>query len=155
MLRPGISPAMGFAALRVPNPLAGRLPRRSVRVVGLVGIILALSLMDLMLTLTYVMEIGLIEDNPLARRVMQAGGPGLLIAWKLLSVGFAGWVLLRYRSRGVAELAAVFSAGVMVWLTARWVGYIETSALLTPALAEMEIHGQGHWVTLSEADAGS
>ena len=43
----------------------------------------------------------------------------------------------------------------MVWLTARWVGYIETSALLTPALAEMEIHGQGHWVTLSEADSGS
>lgn len=151
MNRPGIQPALGIAALTAPR-WTGRLPRRSLRVAALVGIILVLSLTDLLLTLTYVTEVGLIEDNPVARGVMRTGGAGLLVFWKLLSVGFAAGVLLRFRKRGVAELAAVFSAGVMVWLTARWVDYIETSAMLTPALAEMEVHGQGHWVTLSEAD---
>lgn len=149
MNRPGIRPALGIASLRMPT-LAERLPRRSVRVAALVGVILILSLADLALTLTYVLHVGLIEDNPLARVVMQGGGPRALIAWKLLSIALAAAILLRFRGRGVAEAGAIFSAIVMVWLTARWVQYIDTSAELTPALAEMDLYGQGHWVTLVE-----
>jgi hypothetical protein len=121
-------------------------------VAALVGIILVLSLADLLLTLTYVLHIGLIEDNPLARRVIETGGPALLIFWKLASVGFAAGVLLRFRTRRVAEIGAVLCAVVMVWLTTRWVQYIEMSPELTPALADMDRIGGGHWVTLAEVE---
>ncbi|MBK7403295.1 MAG: hypothetical protein IPJ41_01345 [Phycisphaerales bacterium] len=128
-----------------------RLPRRSLRVAGLVGIVLVLSLVDLLLTLIYATQIGLIEDNPLARAIMHLGGPWLVIAWKVLTVGFAAGVLIRFRRRGVAEIAAVVCAAVMTWLTVHWFAYIDTSAQLTAALHEMEFYGQGHWVTMADA----
>lgn len=128
------------------------MPRRPARVVALVGIILALSLVDLLLTLTYVLHVGLIEDNPVARTVIEIGGPGLLIVWKLVSVGFGAGVLLRFRGRGCSEVAAVLCACVMVWLTARWVQYIDMSPELTPALADMDRIGGGNWVTLAEVE---
>ncbi len=148
---PGIQPTAGLAAPS-PSGLARRVPSRSTRVTAMVAVILALSLVDLLLTLTYVLHIGLIEDNPVARGVMQTGGPGLLIFWKLLSVGFAGGVLLRFRTRGTAEAAAALCACVMVWLTARWVGYIDASAGLTGAIDQMDHVSQGNWVTLVEVE---
>lgn len=150
MNRPGIQPALGVAECRVPYRLraaAQRLPGRSARVVALLGIILSLSLADLALTLTYVTEIGLIEDNPVARMVLHAGGPGLLIAAKLGSVGFATAVLFWARRRAFAEGAALFGALVMIWLMARWIGYIDTSAELTASIEEWEHHSQGAWMT--------
>lgn len=117
---------------------------------GLLAIVLTLSLIDLVLTLTYVMEIGLIEDNPLAREIIRIGGPALLIAWKLATTGFACGVLLAVRRRGIAEAAAVLCTLVMIWLTARWVGYIEASAELSSAVHEMETLGQGGWVTAAK-----
>lgn len=154
MNRPGIQPALGVAECRVPYRLraglARRTPRRSIRVSVLVGVILALSLTDLALTLIYVTEIGLIEDNPAARAVLRTGGPALLVAAKLASVGFAAGVLLWARRRGVAEVAALFGALVMAWVTARWIGYIETSAELTASLEEWQEHSQGAWMTTAE-----
>jgi hypothetical protein len=156
MNRPGIQPALGVAECRVPYRLragvARRMPRRSVRVGVLVGVILALSLADLALTLVYVTEIGLIEDNPLAREVLRAGGPGLLVVAKLGSVGFTTGVLFWARRRGIAELAALFGALVMGWVTARWIGYIETSAQLTATMEEWEHHSQGAWMTTAEVE---
>ena len=118
----------------------------------LLGVILVLSLADLMLTLIYVMEIGLIEDNPLARLVLRAGGPGGLVAAKLASVGFAIGVLFWVRTRGIAEVAAIVGAVVMIWVTARWVGYIEASAHLNATVEELEHHSQGAWMMLAEIE---
>lgn len=146
---------MGVAACRLPTALRtalwGRLPRRSARVAVLLGIILVLSLADLVLTLTYVMEIGLIEDNPIARLVLRTGGPWMLIAAKLASVGFTLGVLFWARKRGIAEVAAVVGTIVMIWVTLRWVGYIDASAQLSASLEDMEHHSQGAWVTMTEA----
>src|SRR5690606_29862953 len=100
----------------------------------------------------YVTEIGLIEDNPMARMVLRAGGPALLIAAKLGSVGFSAGVLCWARRRGIAEGAAVLGAVVMIWVTARWIGYIEASSELTASLEEWEHHSQGAWMTTAEVE---
>ena len=128
------------------------MPSRSLRVSALVAAILALSLVDLILTLTYIMEIGMIEDNPIARVIISTGGPALLIAWKILTVGFASTVLLLARKRHITEVAAIFGMLVMVWLTIHWVQYIEASAKLTCATQEMDRLGQGHWVSAADTD---
>ncbi len=118
----------------------------------MLGVILVLSIADLVLTLTYVMEIGLIEDNPIARLVLQTGGPVLLVVAKLSSVGFTIGVLFWARKRGIAEVAAVIGAVVMIWVTGRWVGYIEASVHLTATIEEMEHHSQGAWMMLAEVE---
>lgn len=150
MIRPGIQPCLGIAAAPNLSGLTRRLPRRSLRVAGLVGVVLVLSLVDLLLTLIYATQIGLIEDNPLARAIMRSGGTGLVTLWKVLTVGFTAFVLLRFRRRGIAEAAAVVCALVMTWLTIHWFQYIETSAELTSALHDMDFYGQGHWITLAD-----
>ncbi|MFG0260432.1 MAG: DUF5658 family protein [Phycisphaerales bacterium JB041] len=119
----------------------------------LLAIIVVLSLLDLLLTLIHVTEIGLIEDNPVARFVLATGGPRLLIAAKLASVGFCTGVLFWARRRGFAELAAVFGAVVLVWLTIRWGSYIQVFAGVSASMEELEHHGQGAWVTLAEVPA--
>ncbi len=143
---------MGIASCRLPEAVVRRIPGRSRRVVVLLGVILVLGLADLVLTLIYVMEIGLIEDNPIARLVLETGGPGSLVVGKLASVGFTIGVLFWVRTRGIAEVAAVFGAVVMIWVTARWMGYIETSAHLTASLEEMEFHSNGAWMSLVEVE---
>jgi len=151
MNRPGFQPALGIADCRAAfgllSAITHSLPRRSARVVVLLGVIVALSLADLALTMTHVMEIGLIEDNPIARLVLRTGGPGLLVAAKLASLAFAVGVICWARKRGIAEVAAVIGAVVMVWVTVRWVGYIDASAHLSASVEELEAHGGGAWMT--------
>ncbi len=130
-----------------------RRPTRSHRVLLWVAVIAALSLIDLGLTMIYIMEIGLIEDNPIARMMIQMGGPWLLVAWKVATAGFACSVLIAAREHRVAEVGAVFGMIVMVWLTMHWIAYIEMSARLTCAASEMDRLGQGHWVSVSAGDA--
>lgn len=127
--------------------LGGVLPRRSVRVAAMVAAVLALSLGDLALTLTYVLQVGLIEDNPIARGVLAAAGPAGLVAWKLLTLGLACGVLLGARRTRAGEYGAAIALAVMVWLTWRWVAYIETSAHFSGALCIVEDLSDGAWVT--------
>ncbi len=141
---------MGVASCRFPDVLRGRLPARPVRVTFLLAVIVVLSILDLLLTLIYVTEIGLIEDNPVARLVLETGGPGLLIAAKLASVGFCVGVLFWARRRGFAEVAAVFGTVVLIWLTIRWMSYMHVFSGVSASMAEFEQHGQGAWVTLAE-----
>lgn len=141
---------MGVAAFRLPCSLTHRLPARPTRVALLLAIIVVLSLLDLLLTLIYVTEIGLIEDNPVARFVLATGGPRLLVAAKLASVGFCTGVLYWARHRGFSELAAVFGAAVLIWLTIRWGSYMHVFSGVSASMEELEHHGQGAWVTLAE-----
>lgn len=141
---------MGVAAFRLPDPVVSRLPGRSTRVAFLLAVIVVLSMLDLLLTLIYVTEIGLIEDNPVARFVLQTGGPGLLIVTKIASVGFCTGVLFWARRRGFAEVAALFGAVVLVWLTVRWVNYIHVFTDVTASIEELEDHSQGAWMTMAE-----
>lgn len=141
---------MGVAALRSPCSALNRLPGRQARVAALLAVIVVLSLLDLLLTLIHVTEIGLIEDNPVARLVLETGGPRLLIAAKLASVGFCTGVLFWARRRAFAELAALFGAVVLIWLTIRWGSYMRVFADVSASMEELEHHGQGAWVTLAE-----
>jgi hypothetical protein len=137
------------ACVEVPPAQAAvlRIPGRPLRVAMLVAAVAVLSLVDLVLTLTFILEIGLIEDNPIARALLGWGGPAMLVVWKVITAGFATTVLFWARRHAIAEVAAIFGAIVMIWLTARWVQYIETSAQLSSAVHEMEALGQGGWVT--------
>lgn len=117
----------------------------------MLAVIVALSLIDLLLTLIYVTEIGLIEDNPVARLIMQVGGAPLLVVAKIASVGFCSGILFWARRRGIAEVAAAFGMLVLVWLTIRWLGYMHVFSNVVASLEELEHHGQGAWVTLADA----
>lgn len=144
---------MGVAGCTPGALFLDRLPGRSFRVGFMLAVIVVLSLLDLLLTLIYVTEIGLIEDNPVARLVLEIGGPRLLVAAKVVSVGFCTGVLFWARRRGIAELAAVIGVVVLVWLTVRWMSYMHVFSDVAASMEELEHHGQGAWVTLAEVPA--
>jgi hypothetical protein len=129
--RRAISPAF-FAALLAPGYRASRVGTL------LCGIVL-LSLADLYMTLVHLLNFGMLEANPVARSIMQYGSPAALIIWKLITVGMAVGILFFARHRRLAEWAALFCCGVLVWLTGRWVVY------------NMQV---GHWTADMHAIAG-
>lgn len=141
---------MGVAACRMPDALRSRLPGRPVRVCIALALIALLSLADLLLTLIYVTEIGLIEENPVARRVMQTGGPSLLVAAKLASVAVCVGILWWARARAISEAAAIFGLVVLCWLTVRWIEYTHVFSTVSASMEELELHGGQAWVTLAE-----
>src|SRR5258706_12723174 len=80
---------------------------RGPRVVALLTAVAILSLADLYMTLTHVMSFGMLEQNPVARMIMACGSPMALVAWKLVTVGFAIGVMYWLRRRPAAELGAI------------------------------------------------
>ena len=144
----------GWKASREAGPAAGPLPRRSLfrtrsaRVVWLLCAIVLLSLADLQMTYVHLTTIGLGEANPVARLVMSAESPALLIAWKLASVGLACGIFYLGRRRPLAEIAAWFCVLVLVWLMLRWGAYSTEMARVCPNLHMVMQSEAGAWVTM-------
>lgn len=111
--------------------------RRALRVTLLLVAVALMSLGDLYMTMTHLTGVGMMEDNPLARAIMSYNSPGLLAAWKLASVTLALSILFWARRTRHGEWAAWFCAGVLAWLTVRWVRYSDDLASLTPAIAQI------------------
>lgn len=125
---------------------------RGHRVIALLAAVVILSLADLYMTLTHAMSVGMLEQNPVARMIMAYGSPQGLIAWKLLTVGFAVWVMYRLRARPSAELGAVFCVAVLTWLTCRWTTYNDQVAQLTEDLRGLDTLTEPAWVTMNSGD---
>jgi hypothetical protein len=125
------------------------LRRRSERVWMLVSLIAAASLIDLHLTIVHLQGVGMIEANPLARWVMDAGCAWVLTLWKVASVGLALGIYLRHRHRALTEAAAWISAGIMIWLMLQWIGYSQHVGELTPVLHKIAHAEHVPWVTMS------
>ncbi len=108
-----------------------------------------MSLADLAMTLTYMTSVGMLESNPLARAVVQSGGPGMLVAWKLATVGLACGILIAASRRAIGEFGSVLGCLLLGWLMVQWFAYVEGAHELTPALCSLT-NGQVHdWVTVS------
>ena len=74
-----------------------RLPQllrsRPFRIVLLIAIGWVLGLTDLAMTLTYLMNIGLFEGNPLARWVIAMGSPAIVAGFKLATMVVSSSIL--------------------------------------------------------------
>ena len=111
---------------------------RSIRVTVLLAAVLVMSVADLLLTLIYVTQAGLLESNPLARMVMRDSGVEGVVIWKLLTVGLASFIFYMARKRLSGELGLIVSCAVLGWLMFHWTTYIDEVHTITPVLnAEM------------------
>ena len=72
---------------------------RGRRVCLLTAAIILASIADLVLTLTLLLNWGLSEGNPLARAVMSYQSPGMVVAWRLLTLALGVMILVRLRKR--------------------------------------------------------
>lgn len=124
---------------------------RTTRMILLLITLVALSLADLHLTLTYATSVGLLESNPIARAVMALGCADLLSVWKMGCVALACAILFAARRSRWSEPAAWFCVLLLVWLTFRWAAYIAEMDSITSALAAMRENGDPKWVMLGEA----
>lgn len=134
-----------LSRLHSPDPVA----RRSLRVWLLVLTIIALSLGDLWMTLTYLTSVGMGEANPVARLVMAYNSPNLLAAWKCASVALACLIFVFARKRLSSEIACWCCVGVLALLTVRWAQYATESAKLTPVLHAAHQYDGGQWVQMT------
>lgn len=122
---------------------------RAVRVVMLLAVVVVLSLADLYMTLAHVTGAGMLEENPLARRVMAFDSPALVVAWKGATAGIGVALLFAIRRRLSAELGAWACVLILTWLTIRWEQYAAHVADLTPYLPSMAEVSDGQWVAMS------
>ena len=123
---------------------------RAVRVTALLGVVLALSLIDLYLTLLFVTHTGMSESNPIARLLLRHGSLASVAAFKLGTVGLSSFILFRARRRGSAEAAAVVCAVAMALLTAHWMAFSHEQLRMAqhPTLAGLDefLRSDGDWV---------
>jgi hypothetical protein len=110
----------------------------------LLCLVVIVSLADLALTLIFLRSIGMSEGNPIARWVMGANCPWVLVLFKIVLVGFACTVLWRTRHSRAAKLGAGVGCLVMLWLCLRWVGY--TEQVSSVVMANPEITQTSTWV---------
>lgn len=148
MAVPGsVSPVGTLPIAPALDPLATAAQRRRAwRVMILTAAVLAMSLVDLHITLLYVRSVGMGEANPLARWVMMHFSPSVLIWWKLLTVALACAIFVTARRTRIAELGAWVACGLLVWLTIRWMIYSDEITVLTPVLHTLSEHESAKWV---------
>ncbi len=134
----------------LPAPVGRRtlLRTREARVCWLILAIAVLSIADLYMTLVHLTTIGLSEGNPVARLVMSTNSPGMLIAWKLTSVGAACLAFYAGRRKTIGELAAWFCCFVLVWLMLRWGAYSTELANISPQMHMLHQADAALWVTM-------
>ena len=113
---------------------------RSHRVLCLVAGLWLINLFDLVLTVLAHSQGVLAEMNPLARRLFPLG-PQALAVYKFTLVGIGSGVLIGYRKRLIAELAATAMLIVYAGVAVRWRLCYELyhiSAMPTTHPAELE-----------------
>ena len=123
---------------------------RGLRVCFLLVPILAMSIADLYLTLTYLRGPGMGEGNPIARWVMSANCVWALGAFKMGLVTLSCALLFKARHRLSGELASWLCCAVMVWLTLQWREYSEQMSALTPIIHHLATAPSGDWVRFTD-----
>ncbi|USN98627.1 MAG: hypothetical protein H6810_10715 [Phycisphaeraceae bacterium] len=121
---------------------------RSTRVLLLTFALVAMSLLDLYITLLYLQTVGLAEENPFARLVMSHGSAGLLASWKLATMLPTVMVLLLYRRHFTAEVLAWVACGVLLMVTIRWLEYTDQTDIQMMSIPTLQGGADHRWVTL-------
>jgi len=106
---------------------------RPARVVILLFAVMAMSIADLIMTLTYATSVGMVELNPLARAMM-SGSTRELVVWKLATVLLGTGILFFIRRTRGGEFGAWVCALVLGALTCHWINYNREASLLTREL---------------------
>lgn len=102
---------------------------RRFRVVLLLAAIVAMSAIDLYLTILFLTHTGMPEANPLARALISYQSPLVLAAWKFLTVAVCAGILYLVRHRRSGEMGAWVGAAVLAGLMSHWVRFIDHSAV--------------------------
>ncbi|MGP1273192.1 MAG: DUF5658 family protein [Phycisphaerales bacterium] len=125
--------------------------RRPTRVLTLVIAAILLGLADLAITMTYLLNIGMFESNPVARLVINSGSPAMVVGFKLGTMLVTSWIVVATRRRWQAEAVAWISVAVLSVLFVHWLGYIEHAGVATnmmTVVAADPSYAAGEWVTL-------
>ncbi|MEM1424119.1 MAG: DUF5658 family protein [Planctomycetota bacterium] len=140
-----------------PNgPLGALVGARPTRVGLLLVACVLMGLTDLACTLAYIGGVGMFEQNPVARAVIERGGAGWLIAFKLATMLVTGVCVYASRRHRVGEQCAWLSFLMLMALTLHWVRYNEQ--VVSPEIAAgMTIIGSApdsfevtNWVRLGD-----
>lgn len=128
---------------------------RGRRVCLLTAAVIVASIADLVLTLTLLLNWGLSEGNPLARAVMSYQSPGMVVAWRLLTLALGVMILVRLRKSPIAEIGAWLCFAAMVWLSFQWAGYVaELEHITATASTSQEVATDDTWVSFVPATLG-
>lgn len=128
--------------------------KRTFRVTLLGLTIIAMSSVDLYLTILYVTHTGMNEMNPLARAMMAYQSPFVLSVWKALTVAISVGILLLLRKQRSAELGAWAGCLVMGWLMLHWSLFIsETQHMDIQIMHEVAV-GDPTWVMMEVLPTG-
>jgi len=127
------------------NTLTRAMHARSRRVCLLVGLVLLLSIGDLVTTVLLLQSTGMEEANPIAAFVMQSGSVTNLVIFKLGSVFTSVSVILLLRHRWQGELAAWVAAFILAMLTLHWYQYTQHFAMFNNSLTLVQIQAHDTW----------
>ena len=150
---------MGPQALPTSSGNSSDVPalRRFSREGRILGVLLAIGVMayaDLDMTLAYATNVGMGEGNPVARAVMSAQSPALVVVYKLACTVFGLAILYRFRKSRLSEPAAWAMLLVMGWLMLRWshynAGIAASPSLYVDAAMAKETHADAHpeWIMI-------
>lgn len=128
---------------------------RSFRVIILVALIAAMSMVDLYLTILYITHSGMNEINPLARAMMEYQSPVILGLWKVATVSLGIGILALIRHKRSAEFGAWIGCLILGFLMSHWVGFIHEHALLSEAPFQVEAMADPSWIHIESDILGS
>jgi hypothetical protein len=104
---------------------------------------------DLALTLTYVTSMGMVENNPIARAVMEHNSPGFVVVWKLATMAIGLGILFWARRTKGAEVATWLCFLIMCALCVHWLGFAMAVSNLSPEYAAMAALDDPRWVSMT------
>ncbi|MFI4870195.1 MAG: DUF5658 family protein [Phycisphaerales bacterium JB061] len=135
----------------IPAKLLLMMQDRPFRVILLLSIAWVLGITDLAMTLTYLMNIGMFEGNPLARWIIATGSPYIVSGFKLVTMVASSSILFWKRHSWQSEIGAWIAVIVLARLTLHWFDYIAGTSNMTYAIALASVDPtqcDGMWATL-------
>ncbi len=108
-----------------------------------------MSFFDLVLTMTYLTNTGLLESNPVARLLIESGGHASVVLWKVLTVALSVFIFYVARKRLSGELGAVLCCAVLAWLMVRWHTYTDEAHTITGFINQPDSMSGYDWVSLN------
>lgn len=126
--------------------LLGIFGDRSFRVIVLIALIAAMSMIDLYLTILYITHTGMNEVNPIARAMMEYQSPAILGIWKVATVTLGVGILAVIRRKRSAEFGAWIGCFILGFLMSHWVSYIHEHARIADDPVLIEAMGDPNWV---------
>jgi len=133
-------------ALKILRMASNPFLNRSFRVIVLITLIAAMSMVDLYLTILYITHTGMNELNPLARGMMEYQSPAILGLWKIATVFLGVGILAWIRTKRSAEMGAWIGCLILGILMIHWVAYIHEESRLASGPIQTEAMGNPNWV---------